>query len=92
MNMYDKYHEMDIMHFADRVDEIRRERRLVTYLKEIRPKRGLSQRELSELSGIPLRTLQHYEQGTKSLAKANAGYVLDLARILDCSPSLLIYD
>ncbi len=88
--MYDKYHEMDIMHFVERVDDMRQEKRVVTYLKLMREAIGLSQSELSRRSGIPLKTLQHYEQGTKSLAKANASYVLGLARILGCEPRRLI--
>ena len=90
MLMYDKYHEMDIMHFVERVDEFRQAGRVITYLKMMRQVSGLSQSELSRRTGIPLKTLQHYEQGTKSLAKANASYVLDLARVLGCDPRRLI--
>lgn len=44
--MYDKYHEMDIMHFVDKMDEI------IFYfnkLKYYRKKRKLTQNELSKL-------------------------------------------
>ncbi len=82
--MYDKYHEMDIMHFVDRIEEIRRAGRLNSYLKMYRERMGFSQSELANTAEIPLKTLQHYEQGTKSLAKANASYVLSLARVLGC--------
>ncbi len=88
--MYDKYHEMDIMHFVERINEIRREQRLTTYLKKYREMKGYSQSELAALTRIPLKTLQHYEQGDKPLDKANAVYVLSLARALDCRPELLI--
>ena len=88
--MYDKYHEMDIMHFVDRIEQVRAGMRLNSYLKQFRERAGLSQSELSELAGVPVKTLQHYEQGTKSLAKANATYVLSLARILGCRPEELI--
>lgn len=90
--MYDKYHEIDIMQFVERMNEMRKGQRLVTYLKQLRQIRGLSQRELAARSGIPLKTLQHYEQGTKSLANANASYVLSLARILGCKPESLIME
>ncbi|MCR5417341.1 MAG: helix-turn-helix transcriptional regulator [Lachnospiraceae bacterium] len=90
LKMYDKYHEMDISHFVTRIDEMRQAARCMTYLKKYRELRGYSQSELAELSGIPLKTLQHYEQGDKSLAKANAAYVITLARLLDCAPEILI--
>ncbi len=90
MNMYDKYHEMDIMHFVDRLNEMRKAARLTTYLKKYRELRGYSQSQLSDMTGIPLRTLQHYEQGDKPLAKANAAYIISLARALECRPEELI--
>ncbi len=90
LNMYDKYHEMDISQFADRVDEMRMSERLSAYLKALRKERGYSQSELAKQTGIPLKTLQHYEQGTKSLANANAVYVVNLSRALRCEPESLI--
>ena len=88
--MYDKYHEMDIMHFVDSIEETRRNARLISYLKIYRERMGFSQSELADIAGIPIKTLQHYEQGTKSLAKANASYVLSLSRALGCRPEELI--
>ncbi|MBO4903362.1 MAG: helix-turn-helix transcriptional regulator [Lachnospiraceae bacterium] len=88
--MYDKYHEMDVMHFVDRIEELRRKARLETYVKKSREMRGYSQSELAKMTGIPLKTLQHYEQGTKSLDKANVSYVLSLSHALECSPEDLI--
>ncbi len=90
IDMYPKYHEMDIMQFADRIDDIRMAARLDSYLKKCREACGYTQSELSELTGIPLRTLQHYEQGTKSLDRANAIYILALSNALSCSPAELI--
>ena len=91
IRMYDKYHEMDIMHFVERIDHIRSQKvRMGSYLKQLREARGYSQRELAQATGIPLKTLQHYEQGTKSIAKANAAYVLSLAAILGCNPVELL--
>ncbi len=90
INIYDKYHEMDIMHFVERVEELRQKARLGTYLGKYREMSGYSQSELADITGIPLKTLQHYEQGTKSLARANVSYVLSLARVLECRPEDLI--
>ena len=90
LEMYEKYHEMDIMQFVDRVDEMRLAARASAYLKEYRKAAGYSQNELAKITGIPVRTLQHYEQGTKSLDKANASYVLSLSRALECEPEDLL--
>ena len=59
-------------------------------LKEERLRNGLSQSMLSRASGVPLRTLQQYEQGQKDIKKARAVYVLSLARVLHCDPSSLL--
>ena len=54
-----------------------------TKLKKIRADKGLTQRELAEATGISLRTIQHFEQGTKKLNGAAAITVYTLARALD---------
>lgn len=79
--MYDKYHEMDIMHFVDKLNEIIFNS---NKLKFYRKKRKLSQKELATLSNIPIRTIQQYEQNQKDLDKANVTYLVNLARVLNC--------
>lgn len=59
-------------------------------LAEMRIKNGLSQSQLAKASGIPLRTIQQYEQRQKDLSKARAGSLLALARALHCDPSSLL--
>ena len=61
-----------------------------TPLKKMRIKNGLSQSGLAEASGVPLRTIQQYEQRQKDLAKARAEYLIALSRVLGCDPSRLI--
>lgn len=61
-----------------------------TALKKMRIKNGLSQSALAEASGIPVRTIQQYEQRQKDLSKARAEYLIALARVLNCDPSRLI--
>ena len=61
-----------------------------TPLKKMRIKNGLSQSGLAKASGVPLRTIQQYEQRQKDLAKARAEYLIALARAMDCDPSRLI--
>ena len=90
LDMYDKYHEMDIMQFTDRMNELRAGNRLGCYLKKYREQKGFSQSELAHLTNIPLRTLQHYEQGTKSLERANVSYLVALSKALDCEISELL--
>ena len=59
-------------------------------LAEMRIKNGLSQSQLAKASGIPLRTIQQYEQRQKDLSKARAESLLALARALHCDPSALL--
>jgi len=61
-----------------------------TPLKKMRIKNGLSQSGLAKASGVPLRTIQQYEQRQKDLAKARAEYLIALSRVLGCDPSRLI--
>ena len=84
VKMYSPYHEMDIRQFCDKMNERYRTAQPETNLKALRQRSGLSQRELSEQSGVPLRTIQQYEQRQKSINKAQAEYLLMLARTLCC--------
>lgn len=84
MALYSPYHEMDIRHFVDRMNELYRSAKPDTNLKLLRKKTGLTQQELAEQSGVPLRTIQQYEQRQKDINKAQAGYLAMLARVLCC--------
>lgn len=53
-----------------------------TKLKQVRRAKGLTQKELAEATGISLRTLQHYEQGSKDLNGAAAMTVYTIAKAL----------
>lgn len=59
-------------------------------LKKMRVLNGLSQSRLAEASGIPVRTIQQYEQGQKDLSKARAEYLIALSRALNCDPAKLL--
>lgn len=89
-NLYNPYHEMDIRQFVDCVDEMYRDACPGTRLKERRLSIGLTQRELAEASGVPLRTLQQYEQRQKDINGARAEYVVSLAGVLCCEPRDLL--
>ena len=90
VQMYSPYHEMDIRQFCDKMNERYRAAQPETNLKALRQRSGLSQRELAEQSGVPLRTIQQYEQRQKSINKAQAEYLLMLARALCCDIEDLI--
>ena len=88
--MYSPYHEMDVRHFCDRMNELYREANPDTKLKQLRQRAGISQNNLAELSGVPKRTIQQYEQRQKSINKAQAEYLIMLARALRCNAEDLI--
>lgn len=82
--LYQPYHEMDIRQFCDKMNELYKEAKPETNLKLLRQNAGLSQRGLAELSGIPVRTIQQYEQRRKSINKAQVEYLALLAGALCC--------
>ena len=90
MALYSPYHEMDIRHFVDKMNELYKTAKPDTNLKLLRKKAGLTQQELAEQSGVPLRTLQQYEQRQKDINKAQAGYLMMLARVLCCKVEKLM--
>lgn len=87
--LYSPYHEMDIRHFCDLLDERYLSNR-TTKLKQYRQRAGLSQSQLAEESGVPLRTIQQYEQRQKNINMARAEYVIKLAKALYCKPEELL--
>lgn len=89
-NMYEKYHEMDILQFVDRVDDIRRTAQTESNLKRLRSYARLSQSQLAAKSGVPIRTIQQYEQKAKDINKANVDYVVRLSRVLNCDVEMLL--
>lgn len=52
-------------------------------LKENRERAGITQKELSERSGVNIRTIQDYEQGRKSINKAQGLSLYYLATALN---------
>ena len=53
-------------------------------LKEMRQAAGLSQSQLAEKAGINVRTLQHYEQGSKLFDHARIDTILKICLALNC--------
>ena len=88
--LYSPYHEMDIRQFVDKVNAMYKAAKPGTNLKLLRQKAGLSQRELAEMSGVPMRTIQQYEQRQKNINKAKAEYLVMVAKVLCCTVDDLI--
>lgn len=84
-NMYYTLHEADITKFVDIVDEKIRERFKDTNLKRIRTSYGCTQAELSEHSGVSLRSIQMYEQRNKDINKASAEALYRISKVLGCT-------
>ena len=59
-------------------------------LQYFRKEKGLTQQELSTLSGIQLNTIKALEQGISSLLNAKASTLLALAKVLNISIEELI--
>ena len=55
---------------------------MATKLHEWRERRGVTQAELADKSGVPLRSLQNYEQGKNSINGAAAIQVYKIAKAL----------
>lgn len=58
-----------------------------TRLKALRIKNGLSQGALAKASGVPVRTIQQYEQRQKDINKARFEYIVRLSAALNCGPA-----
>jgi transcriptional regulator with XRE-family HTH domain len=53
-------------------------------LKELRIKKGLTQAELAEQTGLSIRLIQKYEQNAQDLNRVYAITIYRLAKTLDC--------
>lgn len=89
-DLYYPFHEMDIRQFFDKMNELYRLAKPDTNLKLYRQKADLTQKELAEASGVPLRTIQQYEQRQKNINKAQAEYLVMLARVLCCDVEAIL--
>ena len=83
--MYHVYHEMDIMKFVETMDEKLQSFYPETALRRRRELLGLSQRQLSDKAGVPLRQIQLFEQRQRDITKAQAFTLLKLSKVLLCN-------
>lgn len=84
VSLYTPYHEMDIRHFTDKMNALYKSAKPDTNLKIIRTKFNLSQKELADISGVPVRTIQQYEQRQKNINKAQTESLAMLSKALSC--------
>ena len=84
ISMYPLYHEMDVTHFIERMNEIISGSQKGSRLKKLRENRGLSQSALAKLSGVSLRSIQMYEQKVNDIDKAQAQTLYKLSRVIGC--------
>lgn len=91
-DLYTPYHEMDIEHFVDVMNEKMSTKPRQTSLARLRAYAGYSQSMLARASGVPVRTIQQYEQRQKDISKAGARQLDQLARALYCDPQTLLED
>lgn len=61
-------------------------------LKEIREKRHLTRLQLSNLSGVNIRTIEAYEQGNKDLNNAKIKTLLKICQALECELEDILTD
>jgi len=90
LDMYYSLHGEDILKFYEAADEIYINSRPQTNLNHLRKTAGLSQAKLASEAGVPLRTIQMYEQREKDINKAQVNIAIKLARALGCSVEDLI--
>lgn len=88
--LYPTLHEASEKKFVDIANSILERKNLPTKLQTVRKAIGLSQKELSEKSGVTLRMIQQYEQRAKDINKATASNLFALARALGCKAEDLL--
>lgn len=88
--LYPTLHEAAEEKFVDVANAILKRKNLPTKLQTVRKAIGLSQRELSERSGVTLRMIQQYEQRAKDINRAAASNLFALAKVLGCKAEDLL--
>lgn len=90
ITMYPVYHEMDIEHFVQHMNELMKKAVPFTRLKAKRNNCGMSQSELASESGVALRQIQLFEQRQRNINSAAAITLLRLSKALHCQIEDLI--
>lgn len=88
--LYSTLHEASEEKFVATANSILERKNLPTKIQTVRKAIGLSQKELSEKSGVTLRMIQQYEQRAKDINKSTASNLFALAQTLGCKAEDLL--
>jgi len=82
ISMFFPLHEADLSVFCHRADEIVMERMksLPHWIKHLRKLNDITQEELSEITGVPLRQIRAYEQKTIDTSNAESRTIRNIRR------------
>lgn len=84
IQLYDTYHEMDIMQFVDLMNRRMKKAYPHTRLRMRREICGLSQPELAADAGVPLRQIQLFEQRQRDINKTASETLFRISKALCC--------
>lgn len=86
LSLYPTLHEADVSKFVNVANTIIEKAKSgsVSNLKKIRKVKGITQKQLAELSGTSLRMVQLYEQKQQNIRKAEAQTLVNLSAVLGC--------
>lgn len=82
LRLYSTLHEADIQKVYEIFDS--HFEMQGSNLKKVRRLCGLTQEELSEISGVSINTIRAYERKSKDINKAQANILFDLSKALKC--------
>jgi DNA-binding transcriptional regulator YiaG len=80
--MYKLFHTMDEKRSFKKIDEILKT--IPTKLELLRKKNNLSNKDLSLITNIPVRTLESYQRREKNINKINGDILYKLSLIFQC--------
>lgn len=84
LGLYPTLHEVSEERAVDTLNNIILKKALPTRMQVRRKNNKLTQRKLSELAGVNLRTIQQYEGRSKDINKAAGATLRSLAQVLSC--------
>ena len=84
LHLYPTLHEVSEDRAVDTLNNIILKKALPTRLQARRKNSQLTQRKLSELSGVSIRTIQQYEERSRDINKAAGATLRLLAQALSC--------
>ena len=92
LSLYPTLHEADLSKFVSVADGIieKSKNEDISSLKKIRKAKGITQKELAELSGASLRMIQLYEQKQQDISKAEIQTLVNISKVLGCNVNDLL--